>query len=70
MGFLLVEYPTVREVFIDDVQCGSTNTPFQVSNGSHRIHLGTSHHYTPSSRTIQVNGEPYQAPKTASFQPL
>lgn len=69
MGFLLVEYPTVREVFIDDVQCGSTNTPFQVSNGYHRIDLGTRQNYDPSFRRVEVNGEPYAAPKTTSFQP-
>lgn len=70
MGFLLVEYPTVRQVFIDDVQCGLTNTPFQVSNGSHRIDLGPNQTYSPSFRRVEVLGEPYQAPKTTSFQPL
>jgi hypothetical protein len=70
MGFLLIEYPTVRQVFIDDVQCGSTNTPFQVPNGYHRIDLGTNQNYAPSFRRVEVRGEPYQAPKTTSFRPL
>jgi hypothetical protein len=69
MGFLLVEYPTDRQVFIDDVQCGLTNDPFQVSNGSHRITLGTYQNYAPSFRRVEVRGEPYQAPKTTSFEP-
>ena len=70
MGFLLVEYVTVREVFIDNVQCGSTNTPFEVSNGFHTIDLGANRDYAPPSQRIDVNGEPYQAPRTTTFQPL
>ena len=70
MGFLLIVYPTAREVFIDDVQIGFTNTPFQVSNGNHRIDLGTNRDYTPSIRRVEVRGEPYAAPRTTSFQPL
>jgi hypothetical protein len=70
MGFLLIEYPTVREVFIDDVQCGSTGTPFQVSNGYHWIDLGKNYGYSPSAQRVNVHGEPYQAPVRASFRPL
>jgi len=70
MGFLLIEYPTVREVFIDDVQCGSTRTPFQVSNGYHWIDLGKNYDYSPSAQRVNVQGEPYQAPVRASFRPL
>jgi hypothetical protein len=70
MGFLLVEYPTDRQVFIDDVQAGMTNTPFQVPNGIHRIELGLLQNYTPSFRRVEVDGEPYAAPKTTSFTPL
>jgi hypothetical protein len=70
MGFLLIEYPTDRQVFIDDVQAGSTNTPFPVPNGYHRIDLGTYQNYAPSFRRVEVDGEPYQAPKATSFQPL
>ena len=69
MGFLLVEYPTVRRVFIDDVQSGSTNTPFQVPNGRHIIDLGPNPNYAPSFRRVEVRGEPYEAPKTTSFDP-
>jgi hypothetical protein len=69
MGFLLVEFPTVREVFIDDVQCGATNTACQVSNGFHRVDLGTPEDYMPSFRRVEVRGEPSQAPKTTSFLP-
>jgi hypothetical protein len=69
MGFLLVEYPTVRKVFIDDVQAGATNTPFQVPNGRHRIDLGPNQNYEPSFRRVEVRGEPYEAPKTTSFDP-
>lgn len=69
MGFLLIEYPMVRQVFIDDVQAGLTNTPFQVSNGYHWIDLGMDYDYSPSTQRVKVEGEPYQAPITASFQP-
>jgi hypothetical protein len=69
MGFLLVEYPIVRKVFIDGVQCGATNTPFQVSNGYHRVDLGTNQDYRPPGQTVEVGGEPYQAPATIAFQP-
>jgi PEGA domain len=70
MGFLLIEYPTDRQVFVDDEQVGMTNTPFQVPNGYHRIDLGTYQNYAPSFRRVEVSGEPYQAPKTTSFEPL
>lgn len=69
MGFLLVEYPTDRKVYIDDVQAGTTNTPFQVPNGRHVIDLGPYQNYTPSFRRVDVGGEPYEAPKTTSFDP-
>jgi hypothetical protein len=70
VGFLLVEYPSVREVFVDGVQCGLTKAPFQISNGYHSVDLGANRDYTPSSLRVRVQGEPYQAPVTASFQPL
>jgi hypothetical protein len=70
MGFLLIEYPTDRQVFVDDEQVGMTNTPFQVSNGYHRIELGLIQNYAPSFRRVEVRSEPYQAPKTTSFEPL
>ena len=70
MGFLLVQYPTDRNVFIDDVQCGTTNTPFQVPNGRHIIDLGPNNNYAPSFRRVEIDGEPSAAPKTTSFQPL
>lgn len=70
MGFLLVEYPTVREVFVDGVQYGMTKTPFQISTGYHRIDLGPSNDYTPSSRRVEISGEPSAAPVRTSFKPL
>jgi hypothetical protein len=69
MGFLLVEYPTDRNVYIDDEQCGRTNTPFQVPNGRHTIDLGPLQNYAPSFRRLVVRSEPYEAPKTTSFDP-
>lgn len=69
MGFLLVEYPTDRKVYIDDAQCGVTNTPFEVPDGRHRIDLGPNDNYEPSFRRVDVQGEPYQSPKTTSFDP-
>jgi hypothetical protein len=70
MGFLLVEYPTIRQVFVDDMQCGVTKTPFQLPNGFHRIDLGPNNDYTPSSRHVQISGEPSAAPVQTSFNPL
>jgi hypothetical protein len=67
MGFLLVEYATTRKVFIDNVQCGSTNTPFQVPNGRHVVALGPNQNYRPAFRRVEVRSEPYAAPKTTSF---
>ena len=69
MGFLLVEYPMVRKVFIDGMPCGATKTPFQVSNGYHQVDLGPDLDYSPYTQRVRVQGEPYQAPITASFQP-
>jgi len=70
MGWLLVAFPTVRQVCIDDTQCGMTNTPFQVSNGHHRVDLGPLLDYSPAKRSVVVRGEPYSAPVTTAFSEL
>ncbi len=69
MGFLLVEYPTDREVFIDGDQVGRTQVPIEVGNGLHEIRLGSGSDYSPPIQTVEVLGEPYDDPKTISFVP-
>ncbi|HWL41083.1 MAG TPA: hypothetical protein VNO75_12690 [Gemmatimonadaceae bacterium] len=67
MGWLLVRFPTVRQVCIDDAQCGVTNTPLEVPNGHHRVDLGPVLDYSPAARNVVVQGEPYSAPVTTTF---
>jgi hypothetical protein len=69
MGFLLVEYPTDREVFIDGDQVGRTKVPIEVANGLHEVRLGTGSDYSPQMQTVEVLGDPYDDPKTISFAP-
>ena len=69
MGFLLVEYPTVRAVYVDDMQYGETRIPFQVSNGNHWIDLGPGNDYTPAFQRVEISGEPSAAPIRAFFMP-
>lgn len=67
--FLLVQYPTERDVWVDDQRCGRTNVPIRVGEGHHQINLGPSLDYTPPSQTVEVRGCPAVAPKTISFSP-
>jgi hypothetical protein len=69
MGFLLVEYPTEQEVFIDGDQSGRTGVPFEVANGQHEVRLGAEGNYSPRVQVVEVLGEPYDDPKTISFLP-
>jgi hypothetical protein len=69
MGFLLVEYPADREVFIDGDQCGRTRVPIEVGNGQHEVRLGGGSDYSPQMQMVKVLGEPYNNPKTISFVP-
>jgi hypothetical protein len=69
MGFLLVKYPTDREVFIDGDQVGRTEVPIEVANGLHEVRLGSGSDYNPPMQTVEVLGESYEDPKTISFVP-
>jgi hypothetical protein len=53
-GSVLVFWPTVRDVYIDNKLCGTTNAPFDVEIGRHDIDLGAPADYDPPSRKIAV----------------
>lgn len=68
MGYLLVQYPGKRDVMVDDEQCGSTNDPFEIDDGQHKISLGQGDSYGPPTQVIVLQGEPYENPRTIRFR--
>jgi hypothetical protein len=52
--WILVQFPEVRGVLIDDTPCGETNRPILVQLGTHTISLDGPSDYSPASITKQV----------------
>ncbi|HCG03155.1 MAG TPA: hypothetical protein DEV93_21770 [Chloroflexi bacterium] len=52
MGFLLVNYPSDREVSIDGDRCGRTNHPSEVGNGRHEVRLAGRDDFRPGSQQV------------------
>jgi hypothetical protein len=66
---VFVEYPSVRQVFVDGTLLGNTGDVFNVQTGTHTFDLGLPHDYTPSSITKQVTGTTPLGPCVLHFDP-
>lgn len=56
MEHVFVTYPTNRYVYIDDEQCGYTNSVLNVDAGTHTFTLGPYSNYKPESQVVRVEG--------------
>jgi hypothetical protein len=52
--WILVQFPELRGVLIDDTPCGQTNQPILVQLGTHTVKLDGPANYSPASITKQV----------------
>ena len=67
MGYVIVEFPERREVFVNAVGCGENREDdgqyriLRVGDGLQTFSLGGEQDYTPPSRTVEVvNTTPIQ----------
>ncbi|HWQ94086.1 MAG TPA: hypothetical protein VN418_01095 [Gammaproteobacteria bacterium] len=61
--YVIVVFPTKRQVYIDDESNGHTNDKLRVDTGTHVFDLGTYANYAPESQTVLVEG-------TSSLEPM
>ena len=52
--WILVQFPELRAVLVDDTPCGQTNQPILVQLGTHTVKLAGNPDYSPPSITRQV----------------
>src|ERR1700753_1042455 len=68
MGYVLVNYPEDRTVFVDNTADGDTNEAFQVETGTHFFDLGHPVDYTPSQIKQSVPNNTSLNPLQLTFQ--
>lgn len=54
MEWVIVSFPSIREVWVDDVAAGMTNRLMRVSAGTHVFSLGMPHDYAPATLQCTV----------------
>ncbi|HXA17477.1 MAG TPA: hypothetical protein VN380_10810 [Thermoanaerobaculia bacterium] len=57
-AWVLVTFPSVRDVYVDSVRFGKTNTAFGVQLGTHTIDLDVPKDYQPPQIVVLVDGTP------------
>lgn len=67
--YLKVDYPTRRQVHVDDQAAGWTNKTFPVGEGNHKIDLGPRRNYTPAKYEREVKGTTVETPLEVRFRP-
>lgn len=67
--WMIVQYPRVRDVFIDGMRAGETNKILLVSEGTQTVHLGQPVDYAPKKRRVLVTDTSEDHPKEVSFSP-
>jgi hypothetical protein len=68
-GWVLVTFLTVRNVYVDGVRCGETNTAFNVQLGTHTLDLDEPKDYTPAQIVALIDGTPVN-PTIVAFLPI
>jgi len=69
MEYVVVKYPTERDVYIDWKTAGKTNHSLMVEKGHHRFDLGRPADYVPDSRHVVVENTTELTPLILEFSP-
>ena len=69
MEFVVVEFPQIRRVFIDDAPQGMTGQRQAVQEGHHVFDLGEPVDYTPARQEVLVSGTSVPNPMSIVFFP-
>ncbi len=70
MEYIIVRYPTHRQVSIDGESSGFTNITLMVEAGHHQIELEGEVDYRPEKLIIMVENTDPDAPMQINFVPL
>ena len=68
-GWVLVTFPTIRDVYVDGTRCGETNTAFNAQLGKHTIDLDEPKNYDPAEVEALIDGTPVN-PTVVAFLPI
>ncbi len=69
MEFVKVNFPTVRQVFIDGEEEGAVGDLIRVQRGLHTFDLGSPPDYTPPTQDVNVIGTTATSPREIDFEP-
>ena len=67
MGYVFVNYPENRDVYIDDDLNGHTNELLRVDDGTHIFALGQPKDYEPEEQEVVVTGTDILTPMEITF---
>lgn len=70
MEYVIVNYPTNRNVFIDGEKNGRTNESLRVEAGTHIFDIGPLKNYKPGSRKVTVSDTSVLKPKKITFSKI
>jgi hypothetical protein len=68
-GWVIVTFPTVRDVYVDGIRFGKTNTAFNVQLGTHTFDLDMPKDYKPPQIVALIDGTPVK-PTVVQFLPI
>ncbi|HHF0557990.1 TPA: hypothetical protein ACPHT1_002073 [Vibrio antiquarius] len=67
MEYVIVNYPDIRDVYIDGEQNGQTNDVLYIDAGTHTFDLGTPVDYTPVELDVVVSSTSVLTPMEITF---
>lgn len=71
MEYLLVQFPDVRNVSVDDVVQGSTGEILQLEKGTHIVSLqAPPQNFSPQQKKIILAGTSVLAPREVTFEKI
>ena len=70
MEYVIIIYPTKRNVFIDGEKNGKTNESLRVDAGTHLFDLGPLKNYKPGSRKVTLADTTVLKPKKITFSKI
>jgi hypothetical protein len=69
MEFVIVQFPTQRQVNVNGGPQGTTGKIIRLQAGTHRFDLGSPVNYKPTTQTVQVTGTTKSTPLPVVFTP-